>query len=217
MIQQTITAASIFSTLTFGSFNAPYQPTYTTLSSEKISLETRQPDRYINGVNRDNILLTVGYMQGRVNSKSDINWDDLRRPYRSEFKLQPGQVFAFHDDALPQYSKEVVKTTNANFNGTDGFKSDGYLMGNGVCHLASLMNWTATNAGLEVNAPTNHDFASIQGVDRKYGTSIYVNPGSTAANARQNLYIKNNQNVPIVFVLEYDGVDLKASIQKENS
>lgn len=217
MIQHTIIAATLFSKLSFGAIDMPFEPKYTALASEQMSLETRQINPYMNSVNKDNILLTVAYMQGRVHNKSDINWDEIRRPYRSEFRLNPGEVFAYQEDVLPEFQGSVVKTTNAHFNGAEGFKNDGYLMGNGVCHFASLMNWTAQNAGLEVVAPTNHNFYKIEGIDRIYGTSIYSMPGNPSANARQNLYIKNNQEKPVVFVFEYDGENLRTSINRENS
>ena len=98
-------------------------------------------------------------------------------------------------------------TTNAHFNYQDGFKSDGYLTGDGVCHLASLMYWAAKDAGLTAYAPTSHDFAIINGVPREYGVSIYSVPDDFDTSARQNLYIQNNLNFPVAFIFNYDGFD----------
>jgi len=68
------------------------------------------------------------------------------------------------------------------------------LIGDGVCHLASFIYVAAKNAGLEVEAPTAHDFAVIPNIEKKDGVSIY------SENTLQNLYITNNQNNDIRFV-----------------
>ena len=126
-----------------------------------------------------------------------------------------GQEFVFHDQILPEYKGSVVRTTNAHFNYQDGFKSDGYLTGDGVCHLASLIYWTAKDAGLEAYAPTDHDFAEIPGVPKEYGVSIYDLPGAFETSARQNLYITNNLDKPVSFIFNYDGSNLTVDVIKE--
>lgn len=156
-----------------------------TLSSFNLSLTNRQPVTYVNDVFRYNILHTL----------------DLMGTY--QFTLQPGETFAFHEDVLPEYQGKVIKTTKAHFNFSDGFKSDGYLMGDGVCHLASLMNMVAQQAGLAVEVPANHNFAVISDIPKEYGVSIYYYPGRPAANAGQNLYITNNKDYPVQFKFEY--------------
>ncbi len=183
------------------------------LTEKTISLEQRYPNKVINDVFKDNILLTLSYLDGDIKSKSEIKWVDIDEPQNYYFSLEPGQSFAFHDQSMKDY-KNIVKTTNAHFNYQEGFKSDGLLVGDGVCHLASLMYWAAKDAGLSALAPTNHDFAKINEVPKVYGTSIYSLPGSFDISARQNLYITNNQNKTVVFVFVYDGTDLKLSILK---
>ena len=42
------------------------------LASETISLENRYGNSFVNGVYRDNILLTMAYMRGSVKTKEDI-------------------------------------------------------------------------------------------------------------------------------------------------
>ncbi|MDO8583149.1 MAG: VanW family protein [bacterium] len=182
------------------------------IATEKISLEKRYNDSYVNDVFKDNILLNIAYLEGKVTKKEQINWDDIEKPFVYKFSLNPSQTFAFHDDVLDQYKNSVVKTTNANFNFDDGFKSDGYLVGDGVCHLASLMYWAAKNAGLDAYAPTNHDFHIIPEIDKEYGVAIYKNPGSESANAMQNLYITNNKQNPVIFEFNYKDGELKLSI-----
>lgn len=164
------------------------------LSSFDMSLANRQPVAYVNDVFRYNILRTL----------------DLMGTYR--FTLQPGETFAFHEGVLPKYQGKVTQTTKAHFNFSDGFKSDGYLMGDGVCHLASLMNMVAQKAGLLVEVPANHNFAVIPDIPREYGVSIYYYPGRPQANARQNLYITNNKNFPVQFKFEYISDKLKLEI-----
>jgi hypothetical protein len=187
------------------------------LSSKTISLKDRNDVNFVNEVFKDNILLTLNYMNGDIKNKSDISWDSVNVPRTYFFNLQPGESFAFHDQILPEYNKNVVKTTNAHFNYQDGFKSDGYLAGDGVCHLASLMFWAAKDAGLEAYAPTDHDFAKINGVTKEFGVSIYNLPGSFTTGAKQNLYIQNNQDKTVTFVFRYDGNTLTINVERSNS
>lgn len=181
------------------------------LSSEEFSLEKRYPNQWVSDIFKDNILLNIAYLRG-VAHGSDINWNKIREPFHYEVKLQKNQVFAFHDDILPQFQGKVVKTTGAHFNSSEGFKSDGWLVGDGVCHLASIINWAAKTAGLDVLAPTNHDFAAINQVPREYGVAIYDVPGQSSSNELQNLYITNNKDKEISIAFDYDGTNLKVSV-----
>lgn len=184
------------------------------LSSEQISLEKRYEDKFVNGIFKDNILLNLSYLGGKVTKKEDINWEDIKKPYSYSFALLPGKTFAFHEDVLPQYKEALIKTTNARFNYDDGFKSDGYLVGDGVCHLASLIYWVAKSAGLNAYAPANHNFAVIPEIDREYGVAIYKMPGQISANAMQNLYVTNNKENAVIFEFDYKNGELKLSISE---
>ena len=184
------------------------------LASQTISLEKRYEDRFVNDVFKDNILLNLSYLGGKVTKKEDINWENINKPYSYSFTLLPGKTFAFHEDVLPQYKDTLVKTTNAHFNYDDGFKFSGLLVGDGVCHFASLIYWAAKEAGLEAYAPTNHNFAVIPEIDREYGVSIYKMPGQINANAMQNLYVTNNKSKPIAFEFDYKDGELKLSISE---
>ena len=181
------------------------------LSSRTISLENRYPSQRVSDVFKDNILLNLAYLDGRVDSAQDINWAEIDNSFRSEFTLQPNETFAYHDAVLPRFDGKVVKTTEAHFNYSDGFKTDGYLYGDGVCHLASLINWAAREAKLDVLAPANHDFANIPEVPKEYGVSIYAYPGSQMQDQMQNLYITNNKEKEIAFEFKFDGENLKIS------
>mgnify|MGYP001598525164 FL=1 len=165
------------------------------LASHSLSLNNRYAVASVNDVFRYNILHTLDRMG-------------------YEFTLNSGESFAFHDDLLPAYSKNVVKTTNSHFNYQDGFKSDGYLMGDGVCHLASVIYWAALDAGLETYVPANHDFAAIPDVPKEYGVSIFSMPG-TNADASQNLYIKNNKDKPVKLVFSYENDTLNIRITED--
>jgi len=182
------------------------------LSAQNISLENRDNNKFVNDVFKDNILLNIAYLSGKVTKKDDINWEEIKKPLIYKFTLAPKRTFAFHGDVLEKYKNSIAKTTNARFNFDDGFKSDGYLMGDGVCHLASLIYWVAKNAGLDAYAPTNHDFAIIPEIDRKYGVSIYKIPDQMNMNAIQNLYVTNSKQSPAVFEFAYKNGDLKLSI-----
>ncbi|MCX6816719.1 MAG: VanW family protein [Candidatus Beckwithbacteria bacterium] len=178
------------------------------LSSHSINLENRYDNEFVSGVFKDNILLTLYYLDNQVTDKSQIDWDRINQPFKTQFTLKPGEKFAFHEKTLPDYSANVVKTTNAHFNGAEGFKSDGHLIGDGVCHLASLMYWAAEDAGLTAHSPSDHNFAQINEVPKEYGVGIL------SPNPLGNLYIVNNLDQPITFSFDFDGQNLTVTVSK---
>lgn len=217
MVKQLL-AMSLFSVSAFNPFAAPQaQPQNKAethvLAKHEFSLEDRYAVPSVNDVFKDNILLTLHYMNDTIDSKK-VSWNTVEKPFSYTFKLAPKQTFAFHDDVLPQYKETLVKTTKADFSSDQGFKSDGYLVGDGVCHLASLIDWTAKDAGLTVYAPTNHNFAVIPDVPREYGVAIYDQHNQPGASAEQNLYITNNQDKPINFTFAYDGKKVNVQISE---
>ncbi|MDP3987650.1 MAG: VanW family protein [Candidatus Levybacteria bacterium] len=187
------------------------------VTSHEISLEKRYNNKFVNDVFKDNILLNLAYLRGDVQKPSEIEWEKIRKPFHYEFKLDPNKAFVYHDDVLDEYKGKVEKTTNAHFNSYEGFKSDGYLVGDGICHLASLIYWVARDANLQTEAPTNHDFAPIPQVPKEYGVSIYDSPGKSIENAIQNLYVTNNTKKPVEFIFDFDGTDLKVSVVSEQT
>lgn len=191
------------------SFLQPFEallPTVPVAVAEKsLDLTTRYPDPYVNEVFRDNILLTLHYLAGDVGK---------REPFEVSFTLAPGEVFAFHEDVLPEFEGKVAKTTGAHFNWQQGFKSDGWLVGDGVCHLATLMNWVASEAGLRVVSPVNHDFLPVPGVPREYGTSIFWIPDGGWRSHNQNLYIENTLDYPVKFTFKVTSVEVELVLSK---
>lgn len=185
------------------------------ISTHSISLENRHPDAWVNNVFKDNILLNIAYLDGRVKKVSDINWGNLRKAFIYELVLSPNETFAFHEDIQAQYKDTQIKTTNAHFNLQDGFRHSGYLAGDGVCHLASLIYWVAKDANIDASAPVNHDFRAIPEIPKEYGVSIYNYPGHTYANSLQNLYVANNAESDITFIFDFDGENLKISVKGE--
>lgn len=215
MITDSLAKISTAAIITFGQITTPF--TYNNvISTHEISLEDRYPVKSVSDIFKDNILLNLAYMDGKITSPQDIKWDEIEKPFHFEFKLDPNKTFAFHDDILPEYNSKVVKTTNAHFNFSDGFKTDGYLFGDGVCHLASLIYWVAKDAGLDALAPTNHNFMTIPEISKEYGVSIFSNPYAKGSHTRENLYITNNKNKPIAFKFDYNGDKLKISVIEEN-
>lgn len=192
----------------------PAQPTE--LGSQSFSLEKRYADTFVNDVFKDNILLTLAYMRG-VQVSNNPNWDIVRKPFTYSIRLKPGEVFAFHEDVLPEFVGKVVQTTNAHFGSQEGFKSDGYLVADGVCHLASLIHEAGVKGGLKVVSPTNHDFAVIPEIPREFGTAIYFMPGQKGSNAMQNLYVENNKEKPIALVFEYKDNILTVRVVEEKT
>ena len=189
------------------------------LAEKSFNLTNRQPDSWVNEVFADNIVLTLRYLasqgdplQGRP--ANEQNFKKVRESFETSFTLKPGETFAFQDAALPQFDGKVVKTTNGRFNYDQGYRSSGWLMGDGVCHLASFINQTAREAGLEVVAPARHDFAAIADIPREFGTSIYHMPGHSSANAQQNLYVTNNLNKDIAFMFKVNSDKITLTISQ---
>lgn len=185
------------------------------LGFKDFSLKERWPNEWVNNIFKQNILLNLAYLREVITS-AKIDWEKIEQPFTYEFKLLPNQTFAFHDDVESFYKGKVVKTTNAHFNSQEGFKSDGYLFGDGVCHLASLMYWAAKEANLDANAPTPHDFAPIAEIPKQFGVSIYSNPATKGSNEKQNLYITNNKSKPIVFRFNYQDDRVKVAVLETN-
>lgn len=209
LISLLIVLASSNAGSVLGIANVPQ--TSSILASHVMPLNDRYGNSFVNTVFKDNILLTMSYLDGAVKSKNDINWDNVEKPFSYQFTLNPGEEFAFHTEVLANYSKNIVKTTNAHFNYDDGFKSDGYLTGDGVCHLASLFYWVAKDANLVAYAPTNHNFAVIPDIPKEYGVAIFDNP-ATNEGGNSNLYIINTKDKPVTFVFNYANDNLTASV-----
>lgn len=174
------------------------------LARHEFSLSKRYEDSFINSAFKKNILLTVAYMRGLIKEGEQVNWSEVEKPFVWRFRLEPGKTISYHDIVFPRY-KEATPLTTAHFTSVEGFVSDGYLVGDGTCHFASLLSWVAKDAGLAVEAPTNHDFAPIPEVPKEQGVSIYSNPYQLARSERQNLYIQNTLVQPVELVYTYDG------------
>lgn len=198
--------------ITFSTLSDQPTPQYTLLAEKQISLQNRHPNPYLNQVYSDNILLTLKYMQGSINKSSDIDWEQIRKPFKSEFILQPGQTFAFQEDGSDKYT--IVKNTNSHFGSEQGFRSSDRFPGDGVCHLASLIYLAALTANLEAEAPRNHDFAAIPEIEKQYGVAIYYMSGAKESNSQTNLYVKNNTDTAVKFEFDYNGENLTTSVYK---
>lgn len=182
------------------------------LGQRSFSLSKRYPNPSVNDVMKKNILLSLAYERGLVHKRQSIDWSSVEKPFETTIYLAPGSLFSFHGDVADKYKGITSQTLNSHFNSEEGFVSDGYLVGDGVCHLASLIYWAAKDAGLETEAPTPHDFARIEEVPKEYGVSIYYNPGSTQNNALQNLYVKNNKDRDVGILIGYNGDKLSVTI-----
>lgn len=194
----------------------PVVPQNKVLTEANYSLTNRYSNTYVNDVFTDNILLTLAYMGGKVKKGENIAWDNVEKPGTNSLVLKPGESFAFHDTVLPKYKDSVKLTTNAHFNSFEGFKSDGWLVGDGVCHLASFMYAVAKQAGLTAEAPTNHDFAKIPDVPRELSVSIYYMPDNPGSSTLQNLYITNTFSKTIAFVFTHDKSNLNIKVEELN-
>lgn len=160
------------------------------LASETMDLSNRYSVKSISDGFKENILIVLHYLALQGDSLEDQGVSLI---------VLPGEVFAFHKNILPEFKQDKIITQESGFLRKEGYVSVAGLQGNGVCHLASLMNLVANEAGLEVTSPVNHNFAQILGIDKKYGTSIYYLPNGGAISQRQNLYIRNNREYPVEF------------------
>jgi len=185
-----------------------------TLASHEFSMGYRYEDPWISEVFRDNILLTLAYMRRVVQKGEAVNWLAVKEPFHWDLDVQPGAVVTYHANVLPKYEGTAIPLTTVYFNGAEGFRSDGYLVGDGTCQLASLLSWVARDAGLTVEAPVNHDFAAIPEVPKEQGVSIYSHPTNRARSATQNLYIQNDFSRVVRFAFHYDGATLRISASK---
>jgi len=194
------------------------------LARESLDMTKRNPDKAVSDIFRDNILLNLHYMYGDVekvkiestnnsNEYVDINWDKVREPLNFSLVLEPGELLAFHDELLPEFRNLKVKSGWTKFSVAEGYKVLDGLSGNGVCHLATLINWVSSEAGLGVTAKVNHDFYPVPGIDRKYGTSIIYLPGEITTQM-QNLYVINNTGKQVKFVFKADYYKVELSILK---
>src|SRR3989338_6136099 len=182
------------------------------ISEKEFSLENRYAVKSVNEVMKKNILLNLAYLNGSVAKKADINWTQITSPFHFEKTLGVGETFAYHTTVRDEFTAKVAFTTNSSFNAADGYLSDGYLFGDGVCHLASLINWAALEAGLETVVPKDHrSVAHIPDVPDDFGVSIYMN-ASTGTGANNNLYITNTRDKPITFHFDYNGTNLKVYV-----
>ncbi len=187
-----------------------------TLAVKNYSLSDRYSNTYVNDVFSDNILLTLAYMDGVTKNGQPVNWSKVDKNFIYKFVLQPKQTFAFHNEVLPQYKGKIAMTTNADFSFDQGFKSDGWLVGDGVCHLASFINVVARKGGLDVVAPTPHNFATIADVPRQFGVAIYYTQSNPDSSSLQNLYVTNPFDKPIALVFHHTGEKLQISVEKSS-
>ncbi|HET9947060.1 MAG TPA: VanW family protein [Patescibacteria group bacterium] len=185
------------------------------IADKQYSLADRYSNTFVNNVFSDNILLTLAYMRGEAKEDQPVDWSKVTSDFTYTMVLQPGETFAFHDEVLPEYQGKVAFTTNAHFNSTEGFKSDGWLVADGVCHLASFMNVAARNAGLTVVSPTPHNFAAIPDVPKEFGVAIYYMPNEVGSSSLQNLYITNSFDKPVSFVFKHTGTTLDITVEKD--
>ena len=79
------------------------------LSKREISLNNRQSDRFINNIFKDNILLTLSYMDGKISPEKQIDWEKVRKEESFEIRLDSNETFAFHEDVLPEHKNKISK------------------------------------------------------------------------------------------------------------
>lgn len=150
---------------------------------------------YADGILSFNILRYFHFLKGDA---EEFVGNEVREPFEGRLVLNPGEVFAYHPEVLDEYQDAVAITPETDLSLADGYKALEGLSANGVCYSASLFNWVASEAGLEVVAKVNHDFFPVPGVPREYGTSIYHLAGSHSSRL-QNLYIRNSYEFPVEF------------------
>ena len=195
------------------------------LVEKTLSLDNRLPNKAGARVFADNILLNLHYIKEDVdsfkndkekNGPANIDWEKIREPFEVSFILKSGEFFAFHKNILEEYKEKPGIVIKSHFSFEDGYKALGGLYGNGVCHFASLINWAASEAGLEVMAPVNHDFYPVPEVPREYGTSILYWPDNGRNTQKQNLYLSNTFDSSLVFIFKANEREVSLKIQKSS-
>lgn len=182
------------------------------IGEKQFSLENRHAVKSVNEVMKKNILLNLAYLNGSVTKRFEIDWNKVASPFHFEKTLKAGETFAYHEIVRKEYTGKVAFTTNTSFNASDGYLTDGYLYGDGVCHIASLINWAAIDAGLKTVVPKDHrSVGSIPDVPDDYGVSIYKDAGKNSG-ANNNLYITNTKDREVKFHFEYDGTNIKVYV-----
>ena len=179
------------------------------LVEHNLDLTNRAKNEYTNEIFVDNILLSLHHLNSEEKT-SVVDWEQINQPFEVSFTLEPGAIFAFHDTTYPEFSDPAV-TMNTEFSRQEGYKVLAGLAGNGVCHLASLMNLTAQEVGLEVVAKVKHDFVPIPEMPRENGTSIRT------FDKNQNLYIKNTFEEPVIFSFSADKEKVNLKILAPNN
>jgi len=219
MIQQTLIALSLLTSVNFTQFVTPSASLAEerVLAKKDMYLTDRLPNEGGSQIFADNIVLSLHYLKGDVDSlkttpaivnETSLDWQKVRAPFEVSFKLDKGEVFAFHNQTLPEYEGKIKVSTNSKFYMQEGYKSLAGLGGNGVCHVASLINWVAKDAGLNVVAKVNHDFWPVPNIPREYGTSIF------STMAEQNLYIENTKDNPVEFDFKIKSDRITLSIKE---
>lgn len=165
------------------------------LAEQSLDLKTRHRETQINEAFAFNILHALEF-------------------FPSPLILRPNEVFVFHEMVLPEFEGDSLVSSQTRYLAKEGYQTVLGLPGNGVCHLASLMNWVASEAGLEVKAEVNHRFAPIPGVPEEHGTSIRYTPDGRLNSQKQNLYLKNNFDYPVEFIFETKGEALIFKINR---
>jgi|GEM_PF-3281540 len=189
-------------------------PEKKTIALKRMDLNKRNVSSMVSEIFRDNILLNLHYIKGDVDKYTDfekstsyqkiIKWEKIGEPFEFSFTLKPDELFAFHDEMLPEFKeRKSVKTGWTQFSVEDGYKVLDGLPGNGVCHLATIFNWVSSEAGLFVKAPTSHDFYPVPEIPREFGTSIVYIPGAYTTQL-QNLYVVNNFTYPVTYEIKAD-------------
>jgi len=190
------------------------------LASETMDLANRYPVVSVSEGFKENILIALSYFASAGQSEElsitggAIPQGDTLQAQKLSILLNPGEVFAFHKKGiLPEFKESKIVSQESDFTTNYGYKVVAGLGGNGVCHLASLINLVARKAGLEVVSPTNHNFAPIPGIEKEFGVSI----STRNSPERQNLYVKNNLDKPVLFRFSLTGDRLQlAVVEGEN-
>lgn len=207
-----LTPAGSSTTFTAGQAACLVDKTKLVLSTGRMDLSYRYPIENTSKVFTENVLVNL-YHLSRLNKSEDAQIpQDFKFqenvPASFSLTLQPGEVFAFHDRVLNQYKDSKIIAPEGGYRPQDGYILLGGLYGNGVCHLATLMNYVAQHSGVEVTSLTRHDFAPVPGFDREYGTSI----STGNAPEKQNLYIKNDKEMPLELKFDLQGNELVFTI-----
>jgi len=96
---------------------------------------------------KDNILLAVNYATNSKINPTNIDWEKIDSQYKGTLTLNRVKHLLSMTMSCRNSPEKWLSLLMLILIRRKDLKSDGYLVGDGVCHLASILYWVAKDAG----------------------------------------------------------------------